>query len=135
MTNTQRKARNRVHLRNLPREFQRKVRAIIADLEGWAWRPLIVESVRTREQQRRKVAAGVSRTMNSKHIRQRDGCAHAVDIACVGIYWNDTMPGFAPFRLMLGRSAETHNCRWGGRWHSYGPWGDFAHVEWRGPGT
>lgn len=43
--------------------------------------PFIVnEGLRTVERQRRLVASGASRTMNSKHIKQSDGYGHATDL-------------------------------------------------------
>lgn len=40
----------------------------------------VVEGVRTVERQRELVAAGKSKTMNSKHLVQDDGTGHAVDL-------------------------------------------------------
>ena len=135
MTDKQRAARNEAHLPNLPYVFRRKVRAIIAALEGWGWRPVIVESLRTLAEQEAKVAAGVSRTLRSKHLRQADGFAHAVDMVCDGIWWNDKAPGFAAYRIMQGHLAKTRGgVRWGGGWKSYGPWGDWAHIEYQPKG-
>jgi len=41
---------------------------------------VVLEGVRDWEKQRRNVAAGVSKTMNTKHFPQDDGFAHAVDL-------------------------------------------------------
>lgn len=38
------------------------------------------EGLRTLERQKAYVAAGVSRTLNSKHLKQADGYGHAVDL-------------------------------------------------------
>lgn len=40
----------------------------------------IIETLRTIEQQRCNVETGVSQTMDSLHLEQKDGYAHAVDI-------------------------------------------------------
>ena len=42
---------------------------------------IVTEGVRSRERQRKLVAMGASKTMNSKHLTQPDGYAHAVDLA------------------------------------------------------
>lgn len=41
---------------------------------------LVFETLRAVETQRRYVQRGMSRTMNSKHLKQPDGFAHAVDL-------------------------------------------------------
>jgi len=131
MTDEQRAARNAPHLENLPWVFRRKVKAIIAALEGWGWRPVIVESIRTVAEQQAKVDAGVSRTMKSKHLKQPDGCAHAVDMVCDGIWWNDGVPGFVPFAKMQANAARSFGCRsgyWFRGYHSVVH--DFAHIQW-----
>ena len=43
------------------------------------------EGLRTLERQKRLVAAGASRTLNSKHLKQSDGYGHASDL----IPWGD----------------------------------------------
>jgi peptidoglycan L-alanyl-D-glutamate endopeptidase CwlK len=49
----------------------------------------ILGGIRSVEQQRRNVAAGLSQTMNSKHLPQADGFAHAVDAAPYPQHWDD----------------------------------------------
>ena len=41
---------------------------------------VVIEGVRNIEKQRENVAKGVSKTMNSKHLKQPDGYGHAVDL-------------------------------------------------------
>ena len=40
----------------------------------------VIEGVRTKDKQAAYVKAGVSKTMNSKHLLQADGYSHAVDL-------------------------------------------------------
>lgn len=40
----------------------------------------IIDGARTIEEQRKNVARGVSKTMDSKHLPQEDGKSHAVDV-------------------------------------------------------
>lgn len=49
----------------------------------------VLEGVRTKEQQEEYVRKGMSKTMNSKHLKQADGYSHAVDLAPYPIDWND----------------------------------------------
>lgn len=132
MTEKRRTTRNATHLANLPWIFRRKVKAIVSALEGWGWRPVIVESVRTLAEQEAKVAAGVSRTLRSKHRRQADGFAHAVDMACDGIWWDEEMPGFVPYAKMQAKAARSFGCRSGYFFRGYHrEVHDFCHVEYQ----
>jgi peptidoglycan L-alanyl-D-glutamate endopeptidase CwlK len=47
----------------------------------------ILGGARTVEQQKKNVAAGLSQTMDSKHLPQADGLSHAVDAAPVPQRW------------------------------------------------
>ena len=78
---------------------------------------VVLEGDRTKERQAQLVAEGASKTMNSKHIIQSDGYAHAVDIAPYPIDWNN----LAPYYYMAGRILqlamdEGLKVRWGGDW-------------------
>lgn len=42
----------------------------------------VTEGLRTIEKQREYVRDGKSKTMNSKHLQQKDGYSHAVDLYC-----------------------------------------------------
>lgn len=41
---------------------------------------IVAEGLRAPQTQKKHLASGASRTMNSKHLRQADGYAHAVDL-------------------------------------------------------
>ena len=132
MTDKQRTTRNEAHLPNLSYVFRRKVKAIVAALEGWGWRPVIIESLRTVAEQKAKVEAGESGTMSSKHLKQADGFAHAVDMVCDGIEWKAEQPGFVPYAKMQAHSAKSFGCRSGyffKGFHSVVH--DFAHIEYQ----
>jgi len=49
----------------------------------------ILEGVRSLERQEELVRTGMSKTMNSKHLKQDDGYSHAVDCALWPIDWDD----------------------------------------------
>jgi peptidoglycan L-alanyl-D-glutamate endopeptidase CwlK len=49
----------------------------------------ILEGVRTVERQQELVRTGMSKTMQSKHLKQDDGYSHAVDCALHPIDWKD----------------------------------------------
>ena len=49
----------------------------------------ILDGVRTIDQQRKNVASGLSETMNSKHLPDKNGYSRALDIAIYPQNWND----------------------------------------------
>jgi peptidoglycan L-alanyl-D-glutamate endopeptidase CwlK len=51
----------------------------------------ILGGVRSVEQQRKNVAAGLSQTMNSMHLPQSDGLSHAIDAAPYPQHWDDEL--------------------------------------------
>ncbi len=131
------------HLVLLHPVFRRKVEAILETMRHLGYNPKIHNSVRTVEQQRRLVQTGRSKTMRSKHLKQKDGWVWAVDIVDANHLWNARKD----FWLTLGRLALLHGCEWGGLWgvrnrrelqrfltaqYGRGEWKDVAH-EWLAP--
>lgn len=49
----------------------------------------VLEGARTPERQKELVRTGMSKIMDSKHLIQSDGYAHAMDLAPFPIDWND----------------------------------------------
>lgn len=49
----------------------------------------ILEGVRTKERQEELFKAGKSKTLESKHLKQKDGYSHAVDCALTPVNWED----------------------------------------------
>ena len=79
----------------------------------------VVDGVRTDDEQALLVAAGASRTLNSKHLRQADGYGHAVDLVPVinGVpRWE--WPLIYPVARAMHQSATERNLPlvWGGVW-------------------
>lgn len=80
----------------------------------------VTQGVRTLAQQKEYVRTGKSQTMNSKHLPQKDGYSHAVDVvAYVGkdISWelnlyDDIADAFAQAAKELGVSVK-----WGAAWN------------------
>lgn len=81
----------------------------------------VFDGVRTEAQQRNHVNQGTSKTMNSKHLRQRDGYAHAVDL----VPWIKGLPkwdweGCYKIAYAVDQAATeqgvAHLIRWGGAW-------------------
>lgn len=78
---------------------------------------IVIEGLRTVERQRQLVAAGASKTMNSRHIS-----GHAVDIVPVvggTISWNHK--DFAPIKEAMEAAAKALgvNVEWGGSWKTF----------------
>lgn len=78
----------------------------------------ITSSLRSRQEQARLVALGLSDTLRSHHLI---GQAFDVDIHGLG---RDDVPAW--FWELLGPFAESLGFRWGGRWKSPP---DFGHFE------
>lgn len=96
--------------------------------------PLITEGPRTLERQKKLVAAGASKTLNSRHIPGKDGYAKAVDFAfSVGgkLRW-DWPPFTAWSKIMKQASKDTKvPIEWGGDWKSFkdGPHYQLPHSK------
>lgn len=74
---------------------------------------------RTLEAQRRHVADGTSWTLDSKHLRQADGFAHAVDLVpWIGSQLCWDWPACYLVASAMSRAADALNVRlvWGGVW-------------------
>lgn len=85
------------------------------------------EGLRTVERQKRLFAAGASRTMNSKHIKQADGYGHAADLIPWGDFdgngtkeiswaWAHFYPIAEAVRLAAKETGV--RVRWGGCWQT-----------------
>lgn len=78
----------------------------------------IIEGVRSLETQQEYVRKGVSKTMNSKHLKNDDGYSHAVDVIKYPIDWNDAPRNymFAGFVKGVADSLGI-NIRMGADWN------------------
>lgn len=67
----------------------------IFDVVGRHWNAVILDVKRTPEEQRKFLAKGVSKTLESKHLPQADGMSHAVDSMPHPVSWEAVERGFA----------------------------------------
>lgn len=76
----------------------------------------ITEGVRTKEQQAIYVRTGKSQTMNSKHLVQKDGYGHAIDVVPYPVSWE--LEKFYPIADAIAKAAKELKVtvRWGGAW-------------------
>ena len=81
----------------------------------------VLEGLRSVEAQRKAVASGNSRTMNSKHLKQSDGFAHAVDLVVLTdnkVDWTFSL--YANIALAMDKAATelgiAGHVRWGCAW-------------------
>lgn len=79
----------------------------------------ITQGVRTKSEQIRLVAQGKSKTMNSKHLVQKDGYSHAVDVVPFPVSWD--LEKFYVIADAVEKAAEQLNVkiRWGGAWTTF----------------
>jgi len=99
----------------------------------------VIEGVRTPERQKKLVAKGASKTMNSRHIPAANGHAHAVDVVPFldedgdgdrEISWH--WPHFHALSVFVFRAAELERVpiEWGGHWKSF-PDGPHWQLPWK----
>ena len=108
------------------------------------WDCTVLDGKRTLAEQRANLAAGVSKTLASKHLPQPDGYSHAADVAPYPVQWNDPSAKvraayereclfFGGF--VLGVAAQLGiRVRYGGDWDSDRDledqtFNDLVHVE------
>lgn len=80
---------------------------------------IVTEGLRTMARQQDLYRAGATRTMNSYHLKQHDGYAHAVDLAAtVGgdVRWD--WPLYTHLAAAMKQAAQEQEVRitWGGDW-------------------
>lgn len=83
---------------------------------------MVVEGARTLARQAQLVAKGASRTMHSKHIPDKEGWSHAVDLAPVldgEVRWD--WPLFTRIHDAMQRAADAQGVAmiWGGSWRTF----------------
>ncbi len=83
--------------------------------------------LRTLEDQKKLVARGASKTLNSLHREQSTGYGHAIDLAPYPVDWSDTSRFFMFATLMFRAAAELGiPLEWGGHWKTFK---DFPHYQ------
>lgn len=94
---------------------------------------IVGAGIRSMEEQRENVRKGVSKTMDSKHLPQKDGLSHAVDL---WPWMNGEIPWdeFSAFRrvadAMLRAAKELDvDLRWGGDWDRDGDSSDHQFLD------
>ena len=113
-------------LDDLDARFRPVVFELLARLTEQGCYVVIVDTLRTPEEQARHLAKGVSWTPHSRHL---DGLA--IDLCLLDSYvagrsklrWDAAAPGWA----VLGATGERLGLRWGGRWKHR----DLGHLEWQ----
>ncbi len=118
MTDSERAMRNMRHYADITRNgnMRRHVEDIVGILENNGWKPLIVSSLRTNQEQAKKVSLGYSKTKNSKHLAGTDRRCRAVDVidARYGYSTKQYPIECRNFFLSLGRAAIHRGLGWGG---------------------
>lgn len=77
----------------------------------------VLEGVRTLETQKKYVAEGKSKTLNSKHLKQTDGYSHAIDLAPYPINWEDSKRFFYMAGVIMAVASQMGvSLRWGHDW-------------------
>lgn len=111
---------SRASMANLE-ECHPKIQRVFNEVIKW-WDCTIIDGSRTYAEQVKNVQRKVSKTLNSKHLKQPDGYSHAVDAGPYPVDWNDPIYAreclfFAGFVLGIARSMGI-TLRYGGDWDS-----------------
>lgn len=86
--------------------------------------------VRTPERQAELVKKGASKTLISKHLPQKDGYGHAIDLAPYPVEWAN-IKRFKDLGALMKRAAKELGIEieWGGDWKSFK---DYPHYQLKG---
>ena len=106
---------------------------------------MVTEGFRTMERQKELKAAGYSRTLNSQHLKQADGFAHAFDVMAVGdldqdgyvdaqdpeLTWNPKIYSEIARAMKCAACELGISIRWGGDFKTRDgePWFDGPHFQ------
>lgn len=85
---------------------------------GW----VITCGPRTLAEQKLLVAKGASRTLNSRHLKGKNGFAHAVDFAMTlkgKVRWDWPLYAKLAVAVKAAAKAEKVTIEWGGDWQSF----------------
>lgn len=96
----------------------------------------VIEGKRTKVRQAELVKAGLSKTMNSKHLTtEEEPLSKAIDMAPLPLDWDDTKRFYAFGEKVLKKAKELGiGIRWGGDWDGDGDYkdqtfNDLVHFE------
>lgn len=111
--------RSKRHLRGVHPDLARVIEHA-AQLSTIPFR--VIEGARTVERQKKLVAQGYSKTMNSRHIPGENGLAHAADVVPIvngKVSWS--WPHYRPLAEVIKRAARELGVpvEWGGDWKSF----------------
>lgn len=67
-----------------------------------AWDCQVTDGIRTVAEQRKNIAKGASKTMDSKHLPQADGLSHAIDINPFPTHWDAIQRGYDVVKRTTG---------------------------------
>ena len=98
------------------------VRRAAADWKDTELTWIITCGVRSVEEQKKLVAKGASKTMNSRHIPGKDGYSKAVDFAAVlngKIKWDWPLYAKIAADFKAAAAKEMVPLEWGGDWKSF----------------
>ena len=101
------------------------IRVIRRTLKDWKHKDLgfvITCGVRTIEEQKVLLKQGASKTLRSKHLKQKDGFSHAYDIAVTAngvVRWDWPLYDKVSKNFLSAAKAEAVKLTWGGLWTSF----------------
>lgn len=108
-------------LRNLDKVHPLLVGVVVRALSISEVDITVTEGIRNIERQRKLVAEGASKTMNSLHLPQADGFSHAVDLAAYvgGISWEWVYYYMLADAMKQAAKELNVEIEWGGDWKTF----------------
>lgn len=113
-------------LDDLSPTFRLKVQELLIILEQKHGMHLtIIDTLRTSSEQADNVRRGVSWTIHSKHLADKDGKSNAIDVAPTMLLREKNWAPQSPLWQVIGFEAKKLGLKWGGDWKQK----DMCHIE------
>lgn len=116
------------HIQRIDPRIREKAKAVLRDLAGHGWQPVIASSWRSIEEQKEKVKDGYSNIYFSYHCHTLNGKKAALAFDVIDRRWGWGISQDHLFWKHLGSSLKAHGMEWGGDWRKK----DVAHGQVKG---
>jgi flagellum-specific peptidoglycan hydrolase FlgJ len=111
-------------INKLSPQFQPQVINTMQNMQRLGYYPTIASGLRTPEEQAKLVQQGNSHTMNSAHLT-----GNAADLVDARYQWNGSPQQKQYANDLINVVGQNPNLVSGGKWKSFGPQGDWDHVQ------
>jgi peptidoglycan L-alanyl-D-glutamate endopeptidase CwlK len=112
-------------IEDLSSEFKPKATQLLDILKHLGLKVMVLDTLRTLEEQKINIKNGVSWTLHSRHLPDNNGKANAMDIVPLSVINLKNWAPHHPDWFVIGTEAKKLGLRWGGDWKQR----DMGHVE------